>query len=703
LFVQVTLIVALSRLMGWIFSRFHQPQVMGEMIAGLILGPSLLGWAAPAAYQRLFPAESLQFLAILSQIGVVFFLFLIGLELDPAILRTRAKAAAGISLASILFPFVLGITFTILFYNQLFAVTGRLWASALFMGAAMSITAFPVLARILTERNLHRSQLGVISIACAAINDLAAWCILAVVVAVAKYSSPAHALRTALLAAAYIALMALAVRPFLKRLQLIHQQQGKLSQNMVALIILLLLASAFATERIGIHALFGAFVLGLVMPKNPQFVRHLGEKLEDFIVVLLLPLFFAFTGLNTRITLLDSPAMWGFALLIIAIACTGKFGGAALGARIFKMPWRESAAIGVLMNTRGLMELIILNIGRELGLISPQVFAMMVIMALVTTAMTTPLLNWIYPSRMLDAAQTRQAAEFSILIPISLPKTGGPLVQIADALIGTARATARLFALHLRRPTEHEAFHPHEQETEAQAALVPLLSQAHARALHVEPITFLSNDVAADIAATATSRNVNLVLMGYHNPIFGKAMLGGTVHRVLTACASHVAVFVDRGLRNIDKILVPYLGSAHDALALELAARMAKNTSARVTVLNVVPPLTGHANKSADAKRAVEKIFDDPAQKTSLTFKIVEDSSPVGVVLHQARDFDLIIIGVAEEWGLESRLFGWRPEKIATDCPASLLIVREFAKPQESTSLAEFPHPNPQHHPKMAS
>jgi len=310
-------------------------------------------------------------------------------------------------------------------------------------------------------------------------------------------------------------------------------------------------------------------------------------------------------------------------------------------------------------------------------------------------------LNRFYPPKSRIAAPTTASQEFSILIPISLPKSGGPLVQIADALIGPARDSGKLLALHLHRREEHESFHA-PPEAESEAALTPLLSQAQARALPVEPITFVSNDIPADIAHTAATRGVNLVLMGYHNPIFGKAMLGGAVHRVLTACPTHVAVFVDRGLRNIDRILVPYLGSAHDALALELAARIVRNSTAQATILHVVAPMTASAPKSAEAKRAVEKTFNTIADSTSVSFQVVEDSSPVGVVLHYARDYDLVIIGVAEEWGLESRLFGWRPEKIARDCPASLLIVRKFAKAEESTATTQLQQPAPTPSPRVA-
>jgi len=381
--------------------------------------------------------------------------------------------------------------------------------------------------------------------------------------------------------------------------------------------------------------------------------------------------------------------------LLLAIACIGKIGGVFLAGRLFNLPWRDPASIGLLLSTRGLMILIILSVGLDVGVVHPLLFAVLVLVALGTTAMTTPLLNRIYPARSFALEPTTKTAEFSILIPISLPKSGGPLVQIADALIGPARDMGKLLALHLRRPSEHEAFHPPYDQGESEAALIPLLSQAQARSLPVEPITFVSNDIPSDIAQIAAGRSVNLVLMGYHNPIFGKAMLGGAVHRVLTTCPAHVAVFVDRDLRNIDRILVPYLGSAHDALALELAARIVRNTTAQVSILHVVPPMTPSAAKSADAKRAVEKIFDTQADSASVNFQVVEDSSPAGVVLHRARDFDLVIIGVAEEWGLESRLFGWRPEKIARDCPASLLIVRNFAKAVELAAMSDLQQPAP--------
>jgi Kef-type K+ transport system membrane component KefB/nucleotide-binding universal stress UspA family protein len=693
LFAQIALIIALSRLLGWLFTRLHQPQVMGEMVAGILLGPSLLGWGWPGAFHTLFPSESLDFLSLLSQLGVVLFLFLVGLELDPALLQKRGRATLGISIASIAAPFVLGIGLTILLYRPLFADPGRshFLASTLFMGAAMSITAFPVLARILTERNLHRTQVGSISIACAAVNDVAAWCILAFVVAVAqKYAGPTDAIRTAGWVGIYITAMFVLVRPSLRRLQRSYEQQGRLSQNVIAIIFLLVLISAFTTDWIGIHALFGAFMLGFVMPKSAPFVRHLSEKLEDFTVVFLLPLFFANAGLKTRIGLLNTPELWLYTGLIVLFACLGKYGGTTVAARLFGTPWREASAVGVLMNTRGLMELIILTIGRELNVITDEVFAMMVIMAIATTLLTTPLLHWFYPARLFELERIRKGAgAFRVLIPVSWPKSGGPLVQLAEMLLGLGREQGRVYALHLRPPAEHEAYRSglDEPAEASDEVLSPLLTEARTRNLPIEPISFASGDVPGDIAALARSRQVDLVLMGFHKAIIGGSYLGGTVHRVLSTCPAHVGIFVDRGLGSAKRILVPYLGSRHDRLALELAGRMARNTGAHVTVLHVVPPERAAADRPLNAKGETDRVFQDPAAPTPVTFKVVPDVSPVNAVVREAREFDLVIIGVAEQWGLESHLFGWRPERIAQECPASLLIVRKSANPAAADSI----------------
>jgi Kef-type K+ transport system membrane component KefB/nucleotide-binding universal stress UspA family protein len=692
LFLQVTLIVALGRLVGTVMTRLGQPHALGEMVAGIVLGPSLLGWVAPGVYRQLFPAESVLVLQALSQVGVVFFLFLIGLELDPRLLRSREGTAVGVAAASIAIPFALGLGLTFFLYPRVSpgaAPAARFGAVGMFMGAALSATAFPVLARILAERNLHRTRVGALAITCAAASDATAWCLLAVAVGVATVSGTA-AVWSVLLVAVYLLTMFFLVRPFLRRLEVVYERQGRLSQPVVSLIFMLVLVSAYATSTIGLHALFGAFVMGCVMPKGTPFVRHLSEKLEDYTVVFLLPIFFAFAGLKTDVGLIDSPTMWGYVAVIVGVATVGKVGGSAAAARWVGVPWREASALGVLMNTRGLIVLVVLTEGLRVEALTPAVYAMMVVMTLVTTAMTTPLLNLVYPRKPFGVgretasgggrAEVEAPRGYSVLIPVSLPKSGGPLVQLADTLIGADREHSRLLAIHLRKPADHEAYRSGLDEASPgqDEALAPLLAQARGRSIPVEQTSFLSRDVPGDIATAAKEQRVDLVLMGFHKPVFGKTILGGTVHRVLQQCECDVAIFVDRGFRTARRVLVPYLGSGHDRLALELAARMARSTDVQVTVLHIVPPMRGRDMRTINAvKETVGALFRDATERASLTFRLIEDESPVGVVLHQSQTADLVIIGVAEEWGLESHLFGWRPERIARDCPSSLLIVRK--------------------------
>jgi Kef-type K+ transport system membrane component KefB len=340
---------------------------------------------------------------VVAQVGVILFMFLVGLELDTRLLKERSHSTLAISHASIVLPFLLGSGLALVLYPLLSTQQVGFTNFALFMGVSMSVTAFPVLARILTDRGMQRSKLGVVALACAAVDDATAWCLLAIVVGIVR-ARASDSLLTLALTLVYVTTMLAAVRPIVRRL--VHRQElvGKLSRSATATVFIGLLLSALATEAIGIHALFGAFVLGAIIPHESRLAQEIIRKLEDLVIVLLLPAFFAFTGMRTQIGLLEGATDWLFCGVIILVACLGKFGGSAIAARLSGLGWHESAALGVLMNTRGLMELIVLNLGLDLGVISPRLFAMLVIMAVVTTLMTTPALQLLYRSKKLDGA-----------------------------------------------------------------------------------------------------------------------------------------------------------------------------------------------------------------------------------------------------------------------------------------------------------
>jgi len=394
LLLQIIVIVAFSRIFGYIFRMIGQPAVVGEIIAGIIIGPSVIGHYFPGFSTFIFPEGSLVNLQFLSQIGLAFFMFIVGMELDIAKIRSKAGDALVVSHATIIINYFLGVLLAWFLYDSFAPDNISFLSFALFMGIAMSITAFPVLARILQERNLTKTPLGNMAITCAAIDDITAWCLLAVIIGIAKAENPAGAILTIALAVAFVVFTFKVIGPLLNRLQE-KNIDGKHSRTVLILAFVVLFTSAYIAQLIGIHALFGAFLAGTVMPVKLRFKEILTDKIEDVSVVILLPIFFAFTGLRTQIGLLNEGSLWITCLIVIAIAACGKFGGATFSSRVMGLSWRDSLSLGALMNTRGLMELVVLNIGYDLGILSPEIFAILVLMALATTFMTGPLLTLI--------------------------------------------------------------------------------------------------------------------------------------------------------------------------------------------------------------------------------------------------------------------------------------------------------------------
>lgn len=385
-------VIILGQLLARLFAWIHQPPVIGEVVAGILLGPSLIG---PEASAWILPPSAAPFLGVIAQLGVVLYMFLVGLELNAELLRHRAQATVATSHASILFPFLLGALLALFLYPRLSSSDVPFTSFALFLGVAMSITAFPVLARILTDRGMTRTELGVLALSCAAIDDVTAWCLLAFVVGVAR-AQLGEGLLVVAGTVAYLAFMLLLIRPAVRWVAA-RWDREHLPRGAVGLVFVALLLSAYATEWIGIHAIFGAFLLGAVVPHDSALARAFLRQLENVVTVLLLPAFFAFTGMRTRIDLVSGLELWLICGLILLVATVGKFGGTLVASRLAGLSWRDAAALGVLMNTRGLMELVVLNIGLDLKVISPTLFAMMVLMALATTIATTPILRQLIP------------------------------------------------------------------------------------------------------------------------------------------------------------------------------------------------------------------------------------------------------------------------------------------------------------------
>jgi Kef-type K+ transport system membrane component KefB len=417
----LAVVMILGRVLGRACAWISQPPVIGEVVAGILLGPSLLGWVWPVAKTFLLPKDVEPYLGVIAQLGVILFMFLVGLELNLQLLRAKARQAGVISLVSIVVPFGLGLALAGLLYPSLAGSPEVGFVSfALFLGLALSITAFPVLARILTDRGMSRTPLGVLALLCAAADDATAWCLLAFVMGVAQ-ANVTDALRVVALTLGYVAVMFVLVQPVAARLA--TKVEGReIGQGVVAAALAGLLLSALTTEAIGIHPLFGAFLFGAVIPHESTLARALTRKLYDLVTVLLLPAFFALAGMRMEMGLLVDLQSWLLCGLIILAATLGKFGGSFVAARLTGMGWRDAAALGVLMNTRGLMELIVLNIGYELHVISPKLYTMMVLMALATTFATTPILQRLRQARGADSAGPDEArARESSSAPAPVP------------------------------------------------------------------------------------------------------------------------------------------------------------------------------------------------------------------------------------------------------------------------------------------
>jgi Kef-type K+ transport system membrane component KefB len=409
-FLQMFVILGICRLVGMLGRRVGQPQVVGEMIAGVILGPSLFGLLLPNWQQVIFPKDSLKVLYVLAQLGVGLYMFLVGTEFKTELFRSRARSAACVSIAGMLAPFLLGGVLALWLWKVpgLFSEKATQFEAVLFLGAALSITAFPMLARIIYERGITGTSLGTLALAAGAIDDATAWCVLAVVLA--SFGGGPTIVVTAIGGGLLYCLITLTIgRKLLRKLGAIAEREGKVSPTLMAFTLMLLMIGSWTTDAIGMHSVFGGFILGIAMPRG-FFTEQLRKQLEPLAVIFLLPMFFTFSGLNTRLDTVNTLQLLliGVAVLIAAIA--GKGVACWLAARLNGEDNRTALAVGTLMNARGLMELIIVNIGLQKGVIRPALFSILVTMAIVTTLMTSPWFELVYRRKPATAADSETAA-----------------------------------------------------------------------------------------------------------------------------------------------------------------------------------------------------------------------------------------------------------------------------------------------------
>jgi Kef-type K+ transport system membrane component KefB len=672
LLAQIITIILVARFFGWVFRKIGQPSVIGEIIAGIVLGPSLLGLYFPEFSLTLFPLDSLGNLQFLSQIGLILFMYVIGMELDLKVLQNKAKDAIVISHASIIFPFALGIGLAYFVYYS-FAPEGVAFLPfALFMGIAMSITAFPVLARIVQERGIHKTKVGAIVITCAAADDITAWCLLAAVIAIVKAGTFISSLYIIGMSIAYVVAMLFIVKPFLKKIGELYATKDSLNKPVVAIFFLTLIISSYTTEIIGIHALFGAFMTGVIMPDITKFRNLFIDKVEDVSVILLLPLFFVFTGLRTQIGLLNDPYIWKVTGFIILVAVVGKFLGSAVAAKFVGQTWKDSLTIGALMNTRGLMELIVLNIGLDLKVITPEVFTMMVIMALVTTFMTGPTLNvinYLFKDKAEnDIEEFTEDEKFKILLSFGNNEKGKSLLRLANSLVKRQKENSVITAMHL---TLSDEVHPYNLEQYEKDKFLPVLAESKILNQEITTLFKATIDIESNIAEEANNGDYDLLLIGLGKSIFEGSILGRVLgfttriinpdrlidkftgkeglfenspfdertRQIIANTKTPLGILIDKDLHKVDRIIIPIF-NVEDTFLLDYAQKMIYNNNSQIIIFDV----NENKNTNFVFKSAIDSLINTYPQNINII-----DNQTINKKF--LANLDLLIISV-ESWKL---------------------------------------------------
>ncbi len=698
LFVVIAIVMLAARLMGAAMLKVGQPRVMGEVLAGILLGPTLLGRLAPEVQAAIFPSDVIPYIGAAANLGLIFYMFLVGLELDFGQLKGRLSQTVAISNAGVLLPMAAGLLVALPIYD-LVAPDTNFVAFALFMGVAMSITAFPVLARILTERRMLKRPVGAIALAAAAIDDVSAWFLIALATAVATASSATGVVSTIALAVAFCLVMGFLARPLLARVSVAYDEAGRVPVAWITAIFAGVLLSAYATETIGIALIFGAFVMGAIMPRRAELTEDVTRRIEDFVVLLLLPLFFAYTGLRTDVGLLKRPELILLTLVLLAVAIGCKFGGAMLAARVTGLSRRESAVIGALMNTRGLTELIVLNLALKKGVISEALFAALVIMALVTTFMTGPLLKLLDPKNEYGAPvkeELKTARRDSLVdSPLPVPDQSILLAPQADGaldqLLALAEPLARseppreLILARLAQPRGGSAVRGGLQTQDRQLGQAwAEVGGARARLLDrgvaARAVAFTSVAPGRDLVEMATSEEVDLVIMDGRRPLLGEGVPRGDVGVVLAGAPCDVAVLVARedaelGIGATAAVLVPFSGAEHDWAALELGAWIAAANGAPLRLLGAA----GTSESGRDATRLLGSASLVVQQFTGIAAEPLIAEPGMPGLMAAVEGAGLLVVGLSDRWRKEG--LGATRSELARSAPAPVLFVRRGIRP----------------------
>lgn len=617
LLMQIIVILTVARSMGWLLNKINQPTVIGEIIAGIMLGPSLLGAIWPEAFELIFPESSLGNIKLLSHFGLILFMFAIGMELNMSDIKQSLRKSLIISHAGIAIPFVLGMLGGLATYSSYASGHTSFLPYILFLGISMCITAFPVLARIIQERRMGQTHLGALSLSAAAASDITAWLMLAAVMAIAQSGSMKSSLFNLLFLIVYLLICFGILRPLFKMLGKIFNNQEILSKTMVSFIFVLLLLSSFVTELLSMHALFGAFMLGLIMPENVKFRKIMTEKVEDVSLSLFLPLFFVSTGLQTHLGLLNTPELWWLTIGFTVIAIVGKVGGTYMAARVCGEGKKDSLYLGAFMNTRGLMELVVLAIGQEMGILPPLIFTILVMMTIITTFMTTPLIHFI---GLVFRFEKKKAHENellinkeNVLISFGRASTGARLLRAADLLTRRYDYQPQVTALHLTvgqdvnqmdaEVYEQRSFGPVIEESKRldvklrtkyfavqdkpEAEIVHFFNQGGYRMLLVGAGINLSNRKSDREAMQARSKlKRKLGPMGIATPkAISQAfdLLRDKMHYFVSETEKSVAVLVDRGFSDVKSVLL-LVERKEDANLLDYARAIATNKHAELEI-----------------------------------------------------------------------------------------------------------------------